>query len=126
MYHGHSATDRKFQRPIRNRGKDKKEEYTPPVLQGAKDLDMTERMEHLHPHRVTNKHPFPLKPSQRPFNVFLSPHSCINQLEMKPSLLGVSTEANPLQGGKNHHLSNLSETSLNTQKSLVQISCPNL
>lgn len=101
MYHGHSATDRRNQRPIRNRGRDKKDEYQPPALQGAKDLRMDEYMEHLHPNRVTTAHPFPLLDSHTECPVIAAKESGINPLRMSNSLLGAYTSQYPLLDGPN-------------------------
>lgn len=115
MYHGQSAYDKRNQRPIRNRGRDKKDEYIPPSLQGARDLRMDEYMEQLHPNRVTTAHPFPLLDPHTECPVIAAKESGINPLKMNNSLLAAYTSPFPSLDGRNHHPSTCTKTLSSTQ-----------
>lgn len=98
MYHGVSASARRLQRPIRHRGCDRKKEYQPPRILGSADLVLTERMEHMHPHKTTTAHPFPLGEEQHSWPIFLPP-STVPQLHTGNSLLDAYTSSYPLLDG---------------------------
>lgn len=117
VYYGVCATNRNLQRPIRNRGRDKKFEYEPPQLQGAKDLRMDEIMEHLHPNRVTSAHPFPLKAKPGRCRVIAMPESGLNPLPMSNSLLGAYTSQYPLLDGPSYQNPHSSRILSSTQPS---------
>lgn len=122
MFHGHSATDRVHQRPIRNRGRDKKPEYESPRLSGARDLRMNERMEHLHPNRTTTLHPFPLLDESPPCPVLIPAKDVLHKMEKSNSLLGAYTDPCRQADGQYLHLSNPSKIS----STMLQSSTPNL